>query len=170
MPEVAAMDRAPEPQVADEHEILLGWLAFHRDALASKCEGLTDEELVSASVPPSDLTMLGLVRHLTEMEHCYLVHALRGGGPFSLIYCTDDDPDADIVGLAAGMAQPSIERWKAERAQADELLSVTSSLDAPAAGNRFTVRWNLIKLIQEYARHNGHADLIRESIDGATGE
>jgi hypothetical protein len=170
MPEVGEMERAPEPRVADEYELLLGWLGFHRDALAAKCEGLTDDELVSASVPPSDLTLLGLVRHLTEMEHVYLVHALRGGGPLALVYCTDDSPDADIAGLDAAMAQPSIERWKAERKQADELLSITSSLDAPAAGNRFTVRWNLIKLIQEYARHNGHADLIRESIDGVTGE
>lgn len=63
-----------------------------------------------------------------------------------------------------------MDRWHAERTRADELLSATPSLDAGSAGNRFSVRWNLIKVIQEYARHNGHADLIRERIDGATGE
>jgi Protein of unknown function (DUF664) len=76
---------------------------------------------VSAAVPPSDLSLLGLVRHLTEMEHVYLVHALAGGA-FAL------------------------------------------------AGNRYPLRWNLLKVIQEHARHNGHADLIRERIDGGTGE
>ncbi len=82
------MDRAPEPGNASERDLLLGWLAFHRDALAAKCDGLSAGQLVEASAPPSDLTMLGLVRHMTEMEHVYLVHAL-GGGSFSLVYCTD---------------------------------------------------------------------------------
>ena len=63
-----------------------------------------------------------------------------------------------------------MDRWHAERTRADELLSATPSLDAGSAGNRFSVRSNLIKVIQEYARHNGHADLIRERIDGATGQ
>lgn len=73
------MDTAPEPGNATERGLLLGWLAFHRDALAAKCEGLSDEQLVAASVPPSDLSLLGLVRHMTEMEHAYLVRALAGG-------------------------------------------------------------------------------------------
>ncbi|HEX5189873.1 MAG TPA: DinB family protein [Streptosporangiaceae bacterium] len=163
------MGRAREPGDAAEHELLLGWLAFHRDALAAKCEGLTAEQLVLASASPSDLSLLGLVRHMTEMEHVYLVYAL-GGGQFGMVYCTDADPDADIIGLSADMAHVSMERWRAERSRADELLSAAPSLADDAAGNRLSVRWNLIKVIQEYARHNGHADLIRERIDGATGE
>ena len=63
------MQRASEPDNLDERGLLLGWLAFHRDALAAKCDGFTDEQLVSAAAPPSDLSLLGLVRHLTEMEH-----------------------------------------------------------------------------------------------------
>ncbi len=163
------MDRAREPGNAAERDLLLGWLAFHRDALAAKCEGLTAEQLVEASAPPSDLSLLGLVRHLTEMEHVYLVYAL-GGGPFSMVYCTDADPEADISGLSADLVPASMARWHAERSRADELLSATPSLGADAAGNRLSARWNLVKVIQEYARHNGHADLIRERIDGATGE
>jgi len=163
------MDRAGEPGNVAERELLLGWLAFHRDALAAKCEGLTAEQLVLASAAPSDLSLLGLVRHMTEMEHVYLVYAL-GGGQFGMVYCTDANPEADISGLSADLAPVSMDRWHAERSRADELLSAAPSLGADSAGNRLSVRWNLIKVIQEYARHNGHADLIRERIDGATGE
>ncbi len=163
------MDRAPEPGNASERDLFLGWLAFHRDALAAKCEGLSAAQLVQASAPPSDLTLIGLVRHMTEMEHVYLVHAM-GGGPFSLVYCTDVAPDADISDLSADLVPASMARWHSERSRADLLLSQAVSLEAGAAGNRFSVRWNLIKVIQEYARHNGHADLIRERIDGTTGE
>jgi Protein of unknown function (DUF664) len=112
------MDRAAQPGNAGERELLLGWLAFHRDALQAKCEGLTADQLVARPAPPSDLSLLGLVRHMTEMEHVYLVYALAGG----------------------------------------QLLSATESLGAAAGGDRLSVRWNLIKLIREYARHNGHAD------------
>ncbi|HEX7994845.1 MAG TPA: DinB family protein [Streptosporangiaceae bacterium] len=163
------MNRAPEPGNATERELLLGWLAFHREALAAKCEGLTPDQLVQTSASPSDLSLLGLVRHLTEMEHVYLVYAL-GGGTFGLIYCTDENPDGDIAGLSAAMAPASLDRWQDERARADQLLSAAPAVEAIAAGNRFSVRWNLLKVIQEYARHNGHADLIRERIDGVTGE
>lgn len=95
------MNRAPEPSDAAERGLLLGWLAFHRDALAAKCEGLTDEQLVTRSAPPSDLSLLGLVRHKTEMEHAYLVRALAGGR-FSWVYCSDEAPDADICDLKPG--------------------------------------------------------------------
>jgi hypothetical protein len=163
------VERAPEPGNAGERDLLLGWLAFHRDALAAKCDGLTPDELVQASASPSDLSLLGLVRHMTEMEHVYLVYAL-GGGTFKLIYCTEEEPDADIAGLSSGMAQSSMTRWHDERAHADQLLASSQALAATSSGNKFSVRWNLIKVIQEYARHNGHADLIRERIDGSTGE
>jgi len=163
------MERAPEPGNAGERELLLGWLAFHRDALAAKCEGLTPGQLVQMSAPPSDLSLLGLVRHLTEMEHVYLVYAL-GGGTFGLVYCTDEQPDADIVGLSADMVSASLARWLDERGRADELLSSNRTLEETSAGNRYSVRWNLMKVIGEYARHNGHADLLRERIDGVTGE
>ena len=161
--------RAPEPGPGDERELLLGWLAFHRDALAAKCDGMSAAELVAAAVPPSDLSLLGLVRHLTEMERVYLVRALAGG-ELRLIYCTDAEPDGDIIGLAPDMSPASMDRWHEERAHADRLLAAAASLDAAAPGNGRSVRWNLVKVIQEYARHNGHADLIRQSIDGAIGE
>jgi hypothetical protein len=163
------VDRAPEPGNASERELLLGWLAFHRDALASKCDGLVADQLVARPALPSELSLLGLVRHLTEMERVYLVHALAGG-TLRLVYCTDEAPDADIVGLTPEMVPESMAGWLAERARADAFLSATGPIGALSAGNRRSVRWNLVKLIQEYARHNGHADILRERIDGATGE
>jgi hypothetical protein len=163
-------DRAPEPGAGGgERELLLGWLAFHRDALAAKCDGLSAQQLVTLAVPPSDLSLLGLVRHLTEMERVYLVRALAGG-ELRLVYCTEAEPDGDIVGLTPDLSTASLDRWHEERAHADRLLADAGALDAVAPGNKLSVRWNLVKVIQEYARHNGHADLIRQSIDGATGE
>jgi hypothetical protein len=163
------VDRVPQPGDSSERELLLGWLAFHRDALAAKCDGMTPEQLVAKPAPPSPLSLLGLVRHMTEMERVYLVHALAGG-TLRLVYCTDRAPDGDIEGLTPETVPLSMDGWRAERARADVLLSATGPLGALSAGNRRSVRWNLVKLIQEYARHNGHADIVRERIDGATGE
>lgn len=162
------MKRTAQPEVFDERPLLLQWLAFHRDALAAKIDRLSSDQLVIRSTPPSDLTLLGLVRHLTEMERAYLVWALGGGG-LEWVYCTDRHPDADLVGLSPEMAEESIRSWHAERARADELIT-GHDLEDVGRGNGYTLRWNLIKLIQEYARHNGHADLIRQAIDGAVGE
>jgi hypothetical protein len=163
------MERVPEPRTADERELLLGWLAFHRNALEAKCAGLSPEQLVLMSAEPSDLSLLGLVRHMTEMEYYYLAHALAGGET-TPVYCTDDEPDADLLGLTPAMVADSMQRWRAQRADVDELLAAAESLDDRSPGDGFSVRWNLVKTIQEYARHNGHADLLRERIDGATGE
>ena len=164
------MDRSPQPGNAGERDLLLGWLAFHRDALEAKCAGLSARQLAARPAGPSGLSLLGLVRHMTEMEHVYLVHALAGSGPLRLVYCTDQAPEADFENLKPSMARGSLKRWLDERSQADQLLSATGPLEGLAAGNRNSVRWNLIKLIQEYARHNGHADLLREMIDGSVGE
>ena len=154
------MDRVPEPVDGDERTLLLGWLAFLRDALAAKCAGLTPDQLTFMSVPPSDLTLLGLVRHLTEMERVYLVYAL-GGGELRYVYgpYDGDGPDRDIEELEPAMAEDSFDNWHAERDVADELIAAAPSLDAPGAGNGRSVRWNLLKVLHEYARHMGHADL-----------
>src|SRR5215475_2371433 len=167
--EEVSMERVPEPRTADERELLLGWLAFHRNALEAKCDGLSPEQLVGMSAEPSDLSLIGLVRHMTEMEYYYLAHALAGGAT-TPVYCTDDEPDADLLGLTPAIVTESMERWRAQCADADALLAAVDSLDDRSPGDGFTVRWNIVKMIQEYARHNGHADLLRERIDGATGE
>ncbi len=163
------MNRAPEPESVPERELLLGWLQFHRDSLAAKCGGLTDAQLVEQSAPPSSLSLLGLVRHLTEMERHYLGHALSGDGR-GFVYCTDEDEEADIEHLDVSMVAVSQEIWRDQMRESDELLARYDDLSADGETGWFSVRWSLLKIIQEYARHNGHADIVRERIDGLRGE
>jgi Protein of unknown function (DUF664) len=164
------VERAPEPDDVDELDLILAWLAFHRDALAAKCEGVDDDDLVRAGLGGSALSLLGLVRHLTEMERVYLVYGI-GGGEFSFVYgpYEEGEPAGDFDRLTPDMVEGSFEAWHSERRTADALIAAAGS-PAARGGNGRSLRWNLVKVVQEYARHNGHADLIRESIDGATGE
>jgi hypothetical protein len=161
------MEDVPPPFAPDEETLLLGWLAYFRDAIHRKCEGLSAEQLVRRSTPPSTLSLLGLVRHLNEMERVYVHFALRGG-ELRLRYCADD-PDADIEGARVEVCDRSLAAWQ-EDARSSDLLIRAADLDAVAPGNGLTVRWNMMKLIGEYARHAGHADLLRERIDRTTGE
>jgi hypothetical protein len=163
--------RVPEPPDGDERSILLGWLAFHRGALQAKCDGLDAAQLVERSAPPSPLSLLGLVRHITEMERVYGVWALGPRTHLTWVWgdYTDDGPEWDID-VDATMLAESIAAWSREQQLADERIGQHAEVDSVGAGNGRSLRWNLQKLIGEYARHNGHADLIRERIDGQTGE
>lgn len=165
------MDRAREPDGGTELELLLGWLSFHRDALAAKCDGVSPQDLIRAGLGGSVMSLLGLVRHLTEMERVYFTYSV-GGGELEFVYgpYEDDGPAGDFDNLTVDMIQPSFDAWQLEREHADRLIAQQPSLDAPGASRKRTLRENMLKVIQEYARHNGHADLIRESIDGSTGE
>jgi uncharacterized protein DUF664 len=165
------VQRAPEPDGGNEEELLLGWLAFHRDALAGKCEGVSPVDLVRGGLGGSAMSLLGLVRHMTEMERVYFTYCL-GGGELEWVYgpYDDDGPAGDFDNLGPDMVESSFEAWQRERRHADDLIAQQDSLGVPPAGSTRTLRANLLKVIQEYARHNGHADLIRESIDGVTGE
>jgi hypothetical protein len=168
---MAPSARVPEPPDGDVRDVLLGWLAFHRNALEAKCAGLDDDQLVERSTPPSPLSLLGLVRHLTEMERAYGSWAL---GPTCELHWvwgdyTDGGPEWDIDADASMVAE-SMAAWMGEREATDARLAALADLGSIGAGNRHSLGWNLQKLIGEYARHNGHADLIRERIDGQTGE
>ena len=163
-------ERVPEPGEGDERSIVLGWLAFHRNALDAKCVGLSNDQLVERSAPPSPLSLLGLVRHLTEMERVYGVWA--NGCRCELVWVwgeyVDGGPDHDFD-CAATEVGHSMRAWRDEKASTDGVIRGLDLGDAQGANGR-SLRWNLQKLVGEYARHNGHADLIRERIDGATGE
>jgi hypothetical protein len=165
------MARSEEPTGSQEQELLLGWLAFHRDALATKVDGVARENLVRTGLGGSALSLLGLVRHLTEMERVYLTYCI-GGGELEFVYGPYEDglPAGDFDELTPDMTESSLEAWHRERRAADALIASASSLDELGKGNGRPLRWNLLKVIQEYARHNGHADLLRESIDGTVGE
>ena len=163
-------ERVPEPGDGNERGLLLGWLAFHRSALEAKCAGLTEDQLVSRSAPPSPLSLLGLVRHLSEMERVYGVWANGCRSELVWVWGPYDDggPEPDID-CDASQVTASMRACSDEKASTDGVIR-DLGLDDSGGANGRSLRWNLQKLIGEYARHNGHADLIRERIDGVTGE
>ena len=155
------------PPSYDEEPLMRWWLDWHRDALLLSCEGLSDDQLRQRAVPPSNLSLLGLVRHLTVLERIYWRRIFLGDDSVDALWC-EEDPEGDIDGVEDADVPACFEHWQAERRHADELLNVRSFDDVGAGGQ--TVRFWVLKLINEYARHNGHADLIRESLDGTIGE
>jgi uncharacterized damage-inducible protein DinB len=163
----------PAPD-ADERTMLEGWLDYHRRTLAWKCEGLTDDQLRTASVPPSQLSLMGLVRHMAEVERSWFRRVLTGedAGP---LYFTEADRDGEFHLTEADTWQQAYATWQAEidvarRNAAGFALDDLSRGRSRHTGEPFTLRWIHTHMIEEYARHNGHADLLRERIDGATGE
>ncbi|WP_406377877.1 DinB family protein [[Kitasatospora] papulosa] len=158
---------------AAERTMLEGWLDYHRATLAMKCAGLTDSQLREASVPPSEFTLLGLVRHLAENERGWFREVLAGE-ELPPIYGTEEDPDGEFHVTEEDTWEEARTTWEAEieaaRANAAKLGLDGLSAGVGKAGKPFTLRWIYTHMIEEYARHNGHADLVRERIDGATGE
>uniref|UniRef100_A0AAU3H102 DinB family protein n=1 Tax=Streptomyces sp. NBC_01401 TaxID=2903854 RepID=A0AAU3H102_9ACTN len=157
---------------AAERRMLEGWLDYHRTTLAMKCEGLTDAQLREASVPPSEFTLLGLVRHLAENERGWFREVLAGEDLPS-IYGTDEDPDGEFHLADTDTWDEARTTWLAEieaaRANAARFALDDFSVGVGKQGKPFNLRWIYTHMIEEYARHNGHADLVRERIDGATG-
>jgi uncharacterized damage-inducible protein DinB len=167
-------DRIDPPLHAGEREMLSAWLDWHRATLAVKCEGLTDGQLRERSVPPSSLSLLGLVRHMADVERGWFRQVLSGADVPDL-YARTQDPDADFNGSTSGDAAAAFTAWEAECELARTAVAAASSLDVLSTGltgrgNRVSLRWILVHMIEEYARHNGHADLLRERIDGVTGD
>jgi uncharacterized damage-inducible protein DinB len=152
----------------DERSVLLGYLAYHRAVLARKLDGLTDEQARLAAVPPSRLTLLGLIRHMTDVERWWFRRVLVADDVPPLF---DDDEEWDVPADAT-VADAMAAFWD-EVAAVDQVLAVTD-MDAVSAGNpdggRHALRRTIVHMIEEYARHCGHADLLREAIDGRTGD
>jgi len=168
-----ATGRTDPPFVAGEREMLQAWLDFHRATLLSKCEGLDDDQLRLRSVQPSSLSLLGLVRHMTEVENSWF-RRLLAGDDVPPLYCSDDDEDGDFdnVDDADVAGDLATHRDAVEHARQ---VATGHGLDDIAARLRHgehevSLRWIYVHMIEEYARHNGHADLLRESIDGSTGD
>ncbi|MFD6248418.1 DinB family protein [Streptomyces roseolus] len=170
---MAAPERVDPSTTADERQALEQWLDYHRATLAAKCAGLTDEQVRTASAPPSDLSLLGLVRHMAEVERGWFRRVLAGEeAPW--LYATEEDFDRDLhVTPEDGYAE-AYATWQDEIAHAREVAAERALDDLGAgvhrSGELFNLRWIYLHMIEEYARHNGHADLIRERIDGATGD
>ncbi|GGZ47591.1 DinB family protein [Streptomyces bluensis] len=163
-------DGRPIPlMTGDERPMLESWLAFHRATLALKCTGLDDAQVRTASAEPSELTLLGLVQHLAEVERNWFQRVLAGQDVPGLFGPTGYEL-APERGIDEALAV-----WRQEVARGEELCAGRSLddtgriVDGPMAGLEVSLRWILIHMIEEYARHNGHADIVRERIDGVTG-
>ncbi|GAB3507120.1 DinB family protein [Amycolatopsis cihanbeyliensis] len=162
--------RVGVPRTGDEREILVGFLDWHRETFALKCADTAPERLAEKGIPPSGLSLHGLVRHLAGVERWWF-RIQFAGEDVPLLYYSDDDPDHEF-NLLDGDADAAFAVWRAECAHARGIVA-GASLDQTGVGRRagepFSLRWLLVHLTTEYARHNGHADLLRERIDGATG-
>jgi hypothetical protein len=160
------------PLVADERTTLTSWLDFHRTTLRQKCEGLTGPQMVRASVPPSPMTLLGMVQHMTLVEWWWFEHIFAGGSTPEPME-TGDDPEAEWLKLDPGRVGEALEEFKRQCAHSRNIVGRAGSFDVLSASpERPTrdLRWVMVHMIEEYARHNGHADLLRECVDGAVGD
>ncbi len=166
--------RTPEPHTGDERAMLDGWLDWHRQTLLHKCAGLTGEQLIVPSAEPSSLTLLGLVRHMADVERAWF-RVRAAGQPLDNLYWSEADPDADFLDLEPSSAGTDFATFRQEvdaarAAVADLPLEHTFTHRRHGQPIEISLRWVYLHMIEEYARHNGHADLIRERIDGATGD
>jgi uncharacterized damage-inducible protein DinB len=154
----------------DERGTLVGYLRRYRLTFEMKCAGLDAEQLARRSVPPSDLSLLGLIRHLASVEHNWFRREVAGRD-IPRLFVTDDDRDADFHGAVADPAvvAQAWQAWREEIAFADELLAGRPDL-GQLGRTGYPLRQVLVHLIEEYARHCGHADLLRERIDGRIGQ
>ena len=168
-PDVDRSEHYPEHRSEPEREMLRDWLDWHRATLLRKCASLDAVQLATRAVPPSNLSLLGLVRHMSDTERGWVRQTYRGEQAPDLYY-RPDAPDADFTEADPAGAEDDFERYQAE------CLAVDAALEGARLDETFTlkdktisVRWMWQHLVEEYARHNGHADLIREVIDGSVG-
>jgi hypothetical protein len=163
-----------EVGATDERATLLRFLDYQRAVLARKAAGLTDEQARRAACPPSDMTILGLVRHMADVERGWAQRAMDGAKVDPLFYGAshpDGDPDGDFHAPPDATLADALAVYWREIAAADAIYAASSLDDIERrAQSVYSLRWILVHLIEEHARHCGHADLLRQAIDGATGD
>jgi hypothetical protein len=170
----APVERVDPPLIADERTMLDSWLDYHRATLLMKCAGLNDIQLKLRSAEPSTLSLLGLVRHLTEVERSWFRRRIAGEDAPPLYY-TEARRDGDFDDVDGADPAAMFAAFNAE-VEVCRTIAANVSLDTVVANRSkdgrgdFSVRWIYVHMIEEYARHNGHADLLRERIDGAKGD
>lgn len=168
--------RPPPPGQADELTTLREFLRWQRRTLELKCEGLSAAQLAARPLAPSLISLIGLVRHLADVERGWFRRGLAGQDAPDR-YGTDDEPDRDFTGATADpeAIEEAWAAWRDEVAFTDRFLA-GASYPQPSVPNHFSdrdplsLRWVLVHLIEEYARHNGHADILREQLDGRVGQ
>jgi uncharacterized damage-inducible protein DinB len=164
-------ERPDPPLVADEREMLRAHLDFHRSTLAWKCDGLDDADLRRQSMPPSTLSLLGLVRHMAEVERNWFRRVISAeDNPHVWSDVGDFQTAYDPTGCTRAEAFAA---WETEVEHSRRIERAAASLDLTIHfarwGEDVSLRMVMLHMIHEYARHNGHADLIREGIDGTVG-
>jgi uncharacterized damage-inducible protein DinB len=168
---VTSDDRIGPPSFGSERDMLRAFLDFHRATLAMKCEGLTDEELRRQSMPPSTLSLLGLVRHMAEVERAWFRRVFEDNAA-PMIWSDKIDFQAAYDASASTRAE-AFGAWQAEVETSRRIERAAESLDVagyqPRWEEEVSLRLVIVHLLLEYGRHNGHADLLREGVDGTVG-
>ncbi len=166
-------DRSDGPMTGAERAVLDHWLDLYRDTVLLKIAGLDADQLCRRSVLPSTMTLIGVVRHLTEVEAYWLRVVLLDEADVPDYYCIPSSPDGDFDDIDPATAADDVEAYRAEIDRTRQVAADWTDLDAPVRGLRrgkpVNLRWILIHLIEEYARHLGHMDLLREAVDGRVG-
>ncbi|MGW0784965.1 DinB family protein [Streptomyces sp. NPDC002913] len=154
-----------------ERQMLEGWLNWHRETLLAKCAGLEPAQLARTTVEPSGLTLLGLVRHMAEIERWWFRRSFAGEA-IGDVFTGPSDGNEGLDGVHAADAEGDFGFFQAE-VKACDAAAAGYDLDETfmsSYGVPLSLRWVDMLMIQEYARHNGHADFLRERTDGATGD
>jgi uncharacterized damage-inducible protein DinB len=164
-------ERIGPPLIAGEREMLRAFLDYHRATLAMKCDGLTDEDLRRQSMPPSTLSLLGLVRHMAEVERAWFRRVINRED-IPLVW--SDEGDFQVAyDASTATRKEAFDAWRAEVEHARRIEAAAELLDVtghqPRWGKDLSLRLVMLHVIHEYARHNGHADFLREGIDGTVG-
>lgn len=155
-----------------ERAVLAFYLERYRLTLELKCEGLTNGQLATRSVPPSTMSLLGLVRHLARVEHSWWRRVIEGHDDLPLLYRTESEPDLDFDGAVGDgvVVADAWRSWHTEIEHAREVYARVGLSDLVEVHGKDTeVREIVVHLVEEYARHLGHVDLLRECLDGRTG-
>ena len=156
-----------------ETAVLAEYLDRYRMTFELKCEGLTAEQLATRSVPPSTMSLLGMIRHLARVEHSWTRRVFEGQIELPHLYRTENDPDLDFNDAVAD-DEVVAEAWDTWRGEVAHARAVYADLDLDALvevhGQEVETRDIVVHLVEEYARHVGHVDLLRECIDGRTGQ
>ena len=165
------IERVGPPLIGTEREMLRAYLDYHRATLAMKCDGLSDDDLRRRSMPPSTLSLLGLVRHMAEVERTWFRRVLNAED-IPLVWSDEGDFQGAYDARTASRSE-AFDAWQTEIEHARRIEANAESLDVVAHfarwGEDVSLRLVMLHLIHEYARHNGHADFLREGIDGTVG-
>lgn len=157
--------------MAGDRVSLEAWLEFYRETIPLKVAGLSKEQLCRQAVPPSTLTLVGLIRHLADVERYWFSNVV--GGTAEEAHYKSADPDADFNAYSEETALADVRHFSEELPRARAHAAKVKDLDAPLPGLRHgkevNLRWVYTHMIEEYARHAGHLDLVRECVDGTTG-